>query len=248
MVFDAIMEVDIYTQRHKQDVKRHPKSPYFEDFPFHGTKIVNSSKKSRNFAAYLLETLFNSIKMKKLTLILAAVVMGFVMTSCGDSTKDAIMKDVDNYFTQAEQKLAAIDNVDDFIAFAVSMNDRSEILNLLDEKYGQKEISDEDNEAIQNFIYDRATTYNQTEAQKCAEYLTPALERFEKAVDALYFCEEELDEETFFAMYGEMDDAEDEVLKFADCENIPEDLINRFSAAEDKRAEMFDNTEEEVEE
>ena len=58
--------------------------------------------------------------MKKLTIILAAMVMGFMMTSCGGSVKDSLMKDVDNYFTQAEQKLAAIDNVDDFIAFAVS--------------------------------------------------------------------------------------------------------------------------------
>ena len=182
--------------------------------------------------------------MKKLTIILAAVVMGFVMTSCGGSAKDAVMNDVDNYFTEAEQKLAAIDNVDDFIAFAVSMNDRSDILDLLDKKYGDKEFSEEDNEAIQSFIYDRATAYNQAEAAKCAEFLTPALERFEKAVDALYYNEADLDEETFAAMYEEMDQAEDAVLKFADCENISDELIERFSAAEDKRAEMFDTPEE----
>lgn len=183
--------------------------------------------------------------MKKLTIILAAVVMGFMMTSCGGSVKDAIINDVENYFTEAEQKLAAIDNVDDFIAFATSMNDRSEFLNVLDEKYGQKTISDADEEAIQKFMYDRATAYNQAEAKKCAELLAPIMDRFSAAVDALYNNETELDEETFWAMYNEMDQAEDEVLKFADCENIPDELIDQFSAAEDKRAEMFDIDEEE---
>ena len=186
--------------------------------------------------------------MKKLTIILAAVVMGFVMTSCGGSVKDAIINDVENYFTEAEQKLAAIDNVDDFIAFATSMNDRSDFLKVLDEKYGEKSISEEDDEAIQNYMYDRATAYNKAEALKCAEFLTPIMDRFVKAVDALYtpFTEGVVpDEDAFYAMYDEMDQAEDEVLKFADCENIPDELIEQFSAAEDKRAEMFDDVEEE---
>ena len=186
--------------------------------------------------------------MKRFSLILAAVVMGFIMTSCGGSVKDSVMKDVENYFTQAEQTLASIDNADDFIAFAKSMNDRSEFMNQLDEQYGEKELSDEDNEALQTFIYDRATAYNQAEAMKCGEFLAPIMERFVNAVEALYNNREELDEETFAAMFKEMDEAEDEVLKFAECENIPEELINMFSDAEAKRAEMFDNDAEEVEE
>ena len=153
------------------------------------------------------------------------------------------MKDVENYFTQAEQKLAAIDNADDFIAFATSMNDRSEFMNQLDEQYSDKEISAEDEEALQTFIYDRATAYNQAEAMKCGEFLAPIMERFVNAVEALYNNREELDEETFAAMFKEMDEAEDEVLKFADCENIPEELINMFSDAQTKRAEMFDEPE-----
>ena len=188
--------------------------------------------------------------MKKITIILAAMVMGFMMTSCGGSVKDAIMKDVDNYFAQAEQKLAAIDNVDDFIAFAVSMNDRSDFLDELDKKYGEKSLSDEENDEVMDYIYDRATAYNKAEALKCAEFLTPIMDRFVKAVDALYtpFTEGNIpEEEVFYAMYDEMDQAEDEVLKFADCENIPDELIEQFSAAEDKRAEMFDSDEEENE-
>ena len=158
------------------------------------------------------------------------------------------MKDVENYFTQAEQTLASIDNADDFIAFAKSMNDRSEFMNQLEEQYGDKEISAEDEEALQTFIYDRATAYNQAEAMKCGEFLAPIMERFVNAVEALYNNREELDEESFTAMFKEMDEAEDEVLKFAECENIPEELINMFSDAEAKRAEMFDNDAEEVEE
>lgn len=186
--------------------------------------------------------------MKKLTLILAAMVMGFMMTSCGGSVKDSLMKDVDNYFAQAEQKLAAIDNVDDFIAFAVSMNDRSDFLDELDKKYGDKTLSEKDNDEVMDYIYDRATAYNKAEALKCAEFLTPIMDRFVKAVDALYtpFVNGDVpEEEVFYAMYDEMDQAEDDVLKFADCENIPDELIEQFSAAEDKRAEMFDDNEEE---
>lgn len=153
------------------------------------------------------------------------------------------MKDVENYFTQVEQTLASIDNADDFIAFAKSMNDRSEFMNQLDEQYGDKEISAEDEEALQTFIYDRATAYNKAEAEKCGEFLAPIMERFVNAVEALYNNREELDEETFTAMFQEMDEAEDEVLKFAECENIPEELINMFSDAEAKRAEMFDEPE-----
>jgi hypothetical protein len=185
--------------------------------------------------------------MKKLTIILAAVVMGF-MTSCGGSVKDSVINDVENYFTEAEQKLATIDNAEDFIAYAISMNDRSEFLKVLDEKYGNKTFTEAEEEEIQNFIYDRASAYNQAEALKCGEYLTPLMERFAKAVDALYYNENELDEETFYAMYEEMDQAEDEVLKFGECENIPEDLLDMFTDAESKRAEMFDADEEEVEE
>ena len=181
--------------------------------------------------------------MRRFSFILAAVVMGFIMNSCGGSVKDSVMKDVENYFTQAEQKLAAIDNADDFIAFATSMNDRSEFMNQLDEQYRDKEISAEDEEALQTFIYDRATAYNQAEAMKCGEFLAPIMERFVNAVEALYNNREELDEETFAAMFKEMDEAEDEVLKFADCENIPEELINMFSDAQTKRAEMFDEPE-----
>lgn len=178
--------------------------------------------------------------MKKLTIILAAVVMGFIMTSCGGSVKDSVMKDVDNYFAQAEQKLATIDNADDFIAFAISMNDRSEFMKTIEEKYGEKKLSQEDQEALQTFIYDRATAYNKAEAQKCSEFLAPIMDRFVKAVDALYNFEGEMDEDTFTAMFTEMDEAEDEVLKFAECENVSEELTDLFTAAELKRAEMFD--------
>lgn len=126
------------------------------------------------------------MKMKKLTLILAAAVMGLVMTSCGGSPKDAIMKDVDAYFSQAEQELAGITNAEDFLQFAEIMSDRSDLIDLLEKKYGDKEISEEDNETVQNFIYDRATAYNHLEAEKCAEYLTPLVDSFEASVNQLY--------------------------------------------------------------
>ena len=54
--------------------------------------------------------------MKKLTLIIAALVMGFVMTSCDTTNKkEVITKAVDEFFANAEQKLATITSAEDFM-------------------------------------------------------------------------------------------------------------------------------------
>lgn len=145
--------------------------------------------------------------------------MGFMITSCGDSLKDSIIKDIDAYFAQAEQDLAMIDNADDFVNFATVMNNRSDLLNLLQEKYGEKTITDQDWEAVENFLEERATAYNKAEADACASFLTPAIDRFEAILNEMYpqfqagtpFDEETLDE-FLDAYFG--------VTAFSDCENI----------------------------
>ena len=62
--------------------------------------------------------------MKKLTLAIAAVMVAFVMTSCGgDSPKEKIMKATDEFFTQAEKELQNITNGDDFMAHFYQFED-----------------------------------------------------------------------------------------------------------------------------
>ena len=167
--------------------------------------------------------------------------MGFMFTSCGNSpkAKDGMINDVDAYFTKAEQELAAIDNAEDFIAFAVSMNDRTDILNELDEKYGDKKITDEEWDVVEKFIYDRATAYNTAEGEKCAEFLAPAIDRYETIVNKLYdqyeagiaFADEDLDEYLDAAVV--IDD-------FAECENVNPELVDRLSPIFEKEDVIFD--------
>ena len=78
--------------------------------------------------------------------------MGFMLTSCGDSLKESVIKDVDAYFTKAEQTLASIETSEEFVDFALTMNDRSDLMDQLNESYGDRTISDEDWNAIESYI------------------------------------------------------------------------------------------------
>lgn len=174
--------------------------------------------------------------MKKLAFVFGALIMGFMLTSC-ENVKDDIIKDIDAYFTQAEQDLNMIDNAEDFVTFAEVMNDRSDLLDQLSEKYGEKTISDEDWEAIENYMEERATAYNTAEADKCAEFLTPAIDRFEAIVNAMYpqyeagtpFDEETLDE-FLDAYFG--------VTAFSECENVYPALSDRLDPLFEMEDEM----------
>lgn len=165
--------------------------------------------------------------------------MGFMVTSCGDSLKESVIKDVDAYFTQAEQNLAMIDNAEDFVTFAEIMNDRGDLLEYLQEKYGDKTITEKDWDAINTFVEERATAYNKAEAETCAKFLTPAIDRFEAILNEMYpqyeagvpFEEETIDE-FLDAYFG--------VTAFKDCENVPTELTERLEplfAMEDEMSE-----------
>ena len=153
--------------------------------------------------------------------------MGFMLTSCGESVKDGIINDVNEYFTSAEAELAEIDNVEDFLIFVEVMNDRTDLLDLLQEKYGEKTISEEDQQAVEEYIYDRATAYNKAESARCTEFLTPAIERLEAIVNQMYpmfqagtaFDQETLDEFV---------DAYTAVTDFSVCENVDSALVERL--------------------
>ena len=179
--------------------------------------------------------------MKKLAFVFGALIMGFMITSCNNSAKikAEMIKDVDDYFTKAESELAAIDNAEDFVAFAVGMNDRSDLLDQLQEKFGEKDIDDADWEEIENFIYDRATAYNQAEGLRCTEFLTPVVEWYETIVNKLYeqfqagiaFQDADLDE--FLDAYSALSD-------FGECENVDPELVDRLNPVFEKEDEMSD--------
>ena len=173
--------------------------------------------------------------------IFGALIMGFMITSCNESAKIKadMMNDVDQYFADAENKLAQIDNAEDFVTFAEVMYDRSDLLDLLQEKYGDKDINDKDWEEIEKFIYDRATAYNNAEGQRCTEFLTPAIERYENIVNKLYeqyqagiaFADKDLDE--FLDAYSALSD-------FGVCENVDPALVDRLDPTFEKEDEIAD--------
>ena len=64
--------------------------------------------------------------MKKLTLIIAAVVMGFAFASCSGPSKDAILNEVSAFFTKAQTDIQAIDNADALVEFVKSFSDKKD--------------------------------------------------------------------------------------------------------------------------
>jgi hypothetical protein len=177
--------------------------------------------------------------MKKLTFVFGAIILGFMLTSCGEPVKDSIIKEIDNYFTDAEKQLSEINNSEDFLVFANVMSDRSDLLELLDEKFGGKKISDEDNEAVMNYASERATAYNNKEAEKAAEFITPALDDLEAVVDDLYTqfqSGEGLQDESvlkFNSVYGVFSD-------FIYYDNVLPEIQERYSVVGEKLEEMDD--------
>ena len=157
--------------------------------------------------------------MKKITLALCALIMGFVMASCNNvSPKDGIMKDVDEFFTQAEQEITSIDNAAELVDFVFSMPEKKEkLVQLIADKYGVDEegnfkgIHGDDAEELEKFLNERATKYNEIEYDKCGEIMAPYIDNFTNFVDGLYEkyqqgvepTEEELD--VIQAMYDEIE-------------------------------------------
>lgn len=177
--------------------------------------------------------------MKKITLTIVAMVIGFAMTSCGggsEKAKESMIKDADEYFTKAEQTLAQIDNTEDFLMFVESMKDRSDLLESMKKKYDNK-ITDEDLDAACDVIYERASVYNKVEAAKCAEFLSPELDKLEVYVNDLYAqfqAGNELDKETVIGF----DDAYITFMKFNDYDNVLPELQEREAAVWEKMDEM----------
>ena len=182
--------------------------------------------------------------MKKLTLAIFAVVMGFVMTSCNSvSPKETIMKSTDEFFTQAEEELNTIETAEDFMAFFnVFELDKQEFVekafaDYVDEEGNIKGISDSDMEEIQSYMYDRASAYNKVEAAKAAEFLTPLIEQYEAAVDALY--EAVSTGQPTEGLVEQFEAAENALALFSDYDNVLPELQERAQAAEAKLDEVI---------
>ena len=191
--------------------------------------------------------------MKKITLAIAVVIMGFVMTSCGNkvSPTETILKATQEFFDQAKAKLMAIDNAEDFLAFFDNFNTEREefsqnlFADYVDDEGNIKGFTEEEFENLQTKLSDIASEYNKEEAAKGAEFLAPLIEKYESVVDALYEAASDGDMETFHKLTEDFEAAEEGLKPWASFDNVIPELQQRGQAAEAKMNEILSALSEE---
>ena len=185
--------------------------------------------------------------MKKITLAIAAVVIGFVMASCGNSVspKETIIKATEDFFAQAKTNLQVIDNAEDFLAFVDNFAQEKDTFiqnvfaDYMDEEGNLKGFTEEEITDLQTQLGDMASAYNNEEALKAAEFITPLVENYENAVNALYDAVGNVDEETFHQLVENFEAAESDLSVFAAYDNVLPELQERAQAAEMKLDEVI---------
>ena len=110
--------------------------------------------------------------MKKLTMIIAVVIIGFIMASCGNKEKD-LMNKANELYAQAETELNAIDNWDGFVTFFQSFKQKFDDFKA---GYSNLKLSQE----TQDFLSNKKEAFDQMESQKAGELFAPILEKGEQ--------------------------------------------------------------------
>lgn len=158
--------------------------------------------------------------MKNLTIIITAVIIGFVMTSCGNKEKD-LMNKANELYAQAETELNAIDNWDGFVTFFQSFKQKFDDFKA---GYSNLKLSQE----TQDFLSNKKEAFDKMESQKAGELFAPILVKGEQFVKSftdfslLYLMnnhvegvEENVIEEKIRNILGVASDASDEELQKA---------------------------------
>lgn len=182
--------------------------------------------------------------MKKLTLIIAALVMGFVMTSCDTTNKkEIITKAVDEFFANAEQKLTTINTGEDFMLHFQEFEASKDVFiqelfsDYVDEDGNIKGFSEADLEEIKNYIFDRTSAYNKVEGEKAAEFMEPLVANYEAAIDAL--AEAVSKDQPTDGLVEQFEKAEQELALFGEYDNVLPELQSRAQNAEAKLMDVI---------
>ena len=113
--------------------------------------------------------------MKKLTMIIAVVAIGFVMASCNNKEK-ALMQQATEFYTQAETELKSIDNLKGFVDFFQNFQQKFDEFKAT---FSDMQLS----EKTQNFLSEKENAFNEMQSQKADELFSTYLEPFEEFVD-----------------------------------------------------------------
>lgn len=188
--------------------------------------------------------------MKKCFLMLCAAVACFMMASCDSkSSKETMMKEADDFFTQAETKVNAIGNVEDFWTYYTSFEkERESFAETLFAKNSNEDgtpkgITEEEAKEVIDYMYDRATAYNKVEGAKYAEVIEPLLARMEKAVDNCYskiMNGEEMSEDDDL----EVEESYEEYEPYSSYDNVIPEVRERFESLAVKLQEIMKDGED----
>lgn len=178
--------------------------------------------------------------MRRVALLLGAVLIGFMVSSCGEPTQEKIYKEVDMMFTQKEAEVKAIDNADDLLAFVNAMNETPELEILRKYANDNDELEDltaEEADKLFDRMLERRSVYEAVQEEKCTEILEPLIADYEKVVADLYEDYENDVPEPDEAMIDQWSKLYDQVYQYADI--IPDALADRFLEADDLIDFMF---------
>lgn len=188
--------------------------------------------------------------MKKIVSMLCAAVVCFMMASCDSQpAKDKMKAEVDEFFAQAETRVNAISDADDFMSFFEAFNnEKDEFMQALLKKYSDEDgnpkgMTEDEGKEVMNYIYDRATAYNKVEGAKFAEVIEPVFSRLENAVDVTYsklMNGEEVSEDDDV----EIELAYEELEKYAEYDNVIPELRDRYESVGAKLSEILKDGED----
>ena len=140
--------------------------------------------------------------MKKLTMIIAVVAIGFVMASCNNKEK-ALMQQATEFYTQAETELKSIDNLKGFVDFFQNFQQKFDEFKA---SFSDMQLS----EKTQNFLSEKENAFNEMQSQKADELFSTYLEPFEEFVDMYNEIETTPEEEITEEQAAKMDSWEQE--------------------------------------
>lgn len=120
--------------------------------------------------------------MKKFTLIFGAVILGFMLTSCGENKKDGAIKAFNTFFDNETAVLNQIEDAESLLEYYEASDERfTEFYKMLDEKYPIDDngnfvgLSQEDSDTAMQVYTERNATYEELLLNKGAAFYEPIL-------------------------------------------------------------------------
>ena len=219
VVFFAKMKVNVQSVSDKQHIKCHQKRPDLKDFSFHDAKL----KKILIFAVWNNITL-TTINMKKVTLLLGAIVLGFMLTSCENKKQSAINL-FNTFFDEEVSILNKVEDADGWMAYYDAASERFDnFFNMLNEQVPLDDdgniigLKQADSDEALKIYDDRMDDYLAKRDEKGAALYEPFISDLEGSFEEIL---------GLFDQYENVEDVPDEVF-----DPLYDKFMEKFDAAD----------------